>query len=193
MAGLQSPPRRGRPSRGSPPPAKSGGYPQTALDGHVAEEGSLPRPRRRRRSQFRECGFAEEGQACIRCKACATMGDYLGRMRSLAQSSTSARTGAAQRLQASRIALTRLLMVAALGLVPAAAHAQSPMIQGWLAANTACKGGAGRRPQDPKSLRATRRSRVQAETERVRLSGGRRLVEMPALRRLPEGARLALR
>ena len=46
------------------------------------------------------------------------------------------------------------LAVAAFGFVPAPVHAQSPMIQGWLAANTACKAGPG---DDPKTQKACAR------------------------------------
>jgi hypothetical protein len=57
-------------------------------------------------------------------------------------------------LPAPQRALMRWLLVAALALVPAAGHAQSPMIQGWLAVNTACKGGP---PDDPKTQKACAR------------------------------------
>ena len=50
--------------------------------------------------------------------------------------------------------VTAALAAAAIGVVlplAAPAHAQSPMIQGWLAANAACKGGPG---DDPKTQQA---------------------------------------
>ncbi len=46
----------------------------------------------------------------------------------------------------------------------APAHAQSPLIQGWLAANTECKGG---RSDDPKTLQAcATRDRLSARLKR---------------------------
>ena len=58
-------------------------------------------------------------------------------------------------------AVAALLGVA---IVCAPAAAQSPMIQGWLAANTACKGGAG---DDPKTKKAcTRRDDLGAKLKR---------------------------
>ena len=46
----------------------------------------------------------------------------------------------------------------------APAHAQSPLIQGWLAANTQCKGGHG---DDPKTLKACKeRDRLSAKLTR---------------------------
>jgi hypothetical protein len=53
--------------------------------------------------------------------------------------------------------VTTPLTIATLCLVlrlPTPAHAQSPMIQGWLAANTECKGG---RSDDPKTQKACAR------------------------------------
>ncbi|WP_113889095.1 hypothetical protein [Roseiarcus fermentans] len=52
---------------------------------------------------------------------------------------------------------SRRVLAAALApalLLSSPAPAQSPMIQGWLAANTACKGGPG---DDPKTLKACAR------------------------------------
>ncbi len=46
------------------------------------------------------------------------------------------------------------LLVAALALVAPPAQALSPMLQGWLAVNTQCKGGA---PDDPKTQKACAR------------------------------------
>ena len=53
-----------------------------------------------------------------------------------------------------RIGVTAALALAALFFflrLASPAHAQSPLIQGWLAANTECKGGRG---DDPKTLKA---------------------------------------
>ena len=59
-----------------------------------------------------------------------------------------ARTG--RRLQGRRIGVTIALSAAVLGLaVPA--QAQSPLIQGWVASNTQCKGGPA---DDPKVQQA---------------------------------------
>lgn len=52
------------------------------------------------------------------------------------------------------IAAPLLLALAALAFglrFPAPAYAQSPLIQGWLAANTACKGGASDNPKTQKA------------------------------------------
>lgn len=75
-------------------------------------------------------------------------------MRSLVYFSLSSRAGAARPLQAPRRALTGSLVVAALALAAAPAHALSPMLQGWLAVNTQCKGGP---PDDPKTTKACAR------------------------------------
>ena len=64
-----------------------------------------------------------------------------------------------------RLAWLVPLALAALsfGLGPPA-HAQSPIIQGWLAANTVCKGGPG---DDPKTQKAcARRDEISARLKR---------------------------
>ena len=56
------------------------------------------------------------------------------------------------------------LSVALAALLPLAAHAQSPTIQGWLAANTACKAGP---VDDPKTKKAcARRDDLSARLKR---------------------------
>jgi hypothetical protein len=77
-----------------------------------------------------------------------------------------AQTGRRRR-QARRIVATVALSVAALGFVlrlGAPANAQSPMIQGWLAVNTQCKGGLA---DDPKTKKAcARRDELSAKLKR---------------------------
>ena len=63
----------------------------------------------------------------------------------------------------------------------APAQAQSPLIQGWLASNTACRGGHADDPEDGEGVREARRARREAEAQALCLPGGRRLVEVPAL------------
>jgi hypothetical protein len=68
-----------------------------------------------------------------------------------------AERGQAARRARSRIVVAIPLAIAALTVVlrfPAPAHAQPPMIQGWLAANTECKGGLS---DDPKTQKACKR------------------------------------
>ena len=56
------------------------------------------------------------------------------------------------------------VFLAVAGAFVPAAHAQSPMIQGWLAANTACKGGPG---DDPRTQKAcARRDDLSAKLKR---------------------------
>ena len=66
-----------------------------------------------------------------------------------------------------RIVATVALTFAALGFVlrlGAPAHAQSPMIQGWLAVNAECKGGLA---DDPKTKKAcARRDELSAKLKR---------------------------
>ena len=64
------------------------------------------------------------------------------------------RAQTARRRRAWRTGVTIALTLAVLCFVlrlAAPAHAQSPLIQGWLAANAECKGG---RSDDPKTLQA---------------------------------------
>jgi hypothetical protein len=92
------------------------------------------------------------------------MGAYVFGMRSLGQSSTVVRAGGALRPEARRRVLTRALLVSVLAFIPAPADAQSPMIQGWLAVNTACKGGPS---DDPKTQKAcARRDELGAKLKR---------------------------
>lgn len=57
-----------------------------------------------------------------------------------------------------------LAALALASLAPAPAEAQSPMIQGWLAANTACKGGPSDNPKTQKAC--TRRDELGAKLKR---------------------------
>jgi len=72
-----------------------------------------------------------------------------------------------RRRRAWRIGVTIALTLAAPSFVlrlAAPAHAQSPLIQGWLAANTECKGG---RSDDPKTQQAcATRDRLSARLTR---------------------------
>jgi hypothetical protein len=78
-----------------------------------------------------------------------------------------ARPNVGRRPRKWRMVVTIALTMAALSFVPrlaAPAHAQSPLIQGWLAVNTMCKGGHG---DDPKTLQAcARRDQLGAKLKR---------------------------
>jgi len=80
---------------------------------------------------------------------------------------SAARAHSAQRRRAWGIGVTIALALAALCFVlglAAPAYAQSPLIQGWLAANTQCKGSLS---NDPKTLKACEtRDRLSAKLKR---------------------------
>ena len=63
----------------------------------------------------------------------------------------------------------------------APAYAQSPLIQGWLAANTECKGGRGDDPKTQRACETRDQAQRKAEAQGLFVPGERRLVEMPAL------------
>ena len=77
------------------------------------------------------------------------------------------RAQSGRRRRAWRIGVTIALTLSAPSFVlrlAAPAHAQSPLIQGWLAANTECKGGRG---DDPKTQRACeKRDQLSARLKR---------------------------
>jgi len=83
------------------------------------------------------------------------------------KSSAAGRAHNGRRRRTRRSGVAVALAAAALGFVlPVAtpAHAQSPLIQGWLAANAACKGG---RSDDPKTRQACEtRDRLGAKLKR---------------------------
>jgi hypothetical protein len=76
-----------------------------------------------------------------------------------------ARAQTGRRRRARRVVVTIALLLAALGFVlRLPAHAQSPLIQGWLAVNTECKGGLA---DDPKTQKAcARRDQLSAKLKR---------------------------
>ncbi len=80
-----------------------------------------------------------------------------------------ARAQSACRRRPWRIDATVALTLAALGLRPATpAHAQSPLLQGWLASNAMCKGD---RSDDPKTLRSCEnRDRLSMKLKRLALA-----------------------
>jgi hypothetical protein len=82
----------------------------------------------------------------------ARAADILCSMGATNNSLAAARAQSGRRQRAWRIGATVALTLAALCLrLATAAHAQSPLLQGWLASNAICKGDPS---DDPKTLRA---------------------------------------
>src|SRR5271166_4735578 len=116
------------------------------------------------------------------CACTATSLQYPCGMWATNNPSAAARPHAARRRRMWWMVVTIALTMAVLCFVvrlATPAHAQSPLIQAWLALNTECRGG---RSDDPKTLQACEEAREgqrEAEAQGLSLPGGWRLVETP--------------